>query len=149
MASEAPDPARSITLHATTVDLNGKGVLLVGGSGSGKSALALQLMALGAQLVADDGTHVFWSDGFCMASAPHPIAGIIEARGIGLLRADAIASTRLTLAIDMDKVESERLPPERHYCHDFISLPCLYKVDAPYFAAGVIQYLKAGRQDTE
>ena len=45
-------------LHATTVALAGQGVLILGPSGSGKSGLALQLMAMGAELVADDRTIV-------------------------------------------------------------------------------------------
>ena len=42
-------------MHATTVALRGRGLLILGPSGSGKSTLALQLMAVGARLVADDG----------------------------------------------------------------------------------------------
>ena len=45
-------------LHATCVAVDGRGLLILGPSGSGKSALALQLIALGAQLVADDRTRV-------------------------------------------------------------------------------------------
>ena len=42
------------TQHATCVDIKGSGVLIVGDSGSGKSGLAIGLIALGASLVADD-----------------------------------------------------------------------------------------------
>ena len=42
------------TIHATCVDIKGSGVLIVGDSGSGKSGLAIGLIALGASLVADD-----------------------------------------------------------------------------------------------
>ena len=41
-------------MHATCVDINGSGVLIVGRSGSGKSSLAINLLALGSTLVADD-----------------------------------------------------------------------------------------------
>ena len=41
-------------MHATCVHINGSGVLIVGRSGSGKSSLAIKLLALGAKLVADD-----------------------------------------------------------------------------------------------
>ncbi len=41
-------------MHATCVDINGSGVLIVGRSGSGKSSLAINLLALGSKLVADD-----------------------------------------------------------------------------------------------
>jgi len=42
------------TIHASCVAVDGKGLLITGASGSGKSALALQLMAFGAHLIADD-----------------------------------------------------------------------------------------------
>ena len=44
----------SLIMHATCVDINGSGVLIVGRSGSGKSSLAINLLALGSKLVADD-----------------------------------------------------------------------------------------------
>ena len=44
----------SLIMHATCVDINGSGVLIVGCSGSGKSSLAINLLALGSTLVADD-----------------------------------------------------------------------------------------------
>ena len=47
------DPG-TINLHASAVALDGRGALLLGASGAGKSGLALRLMALGARLVADD-----------------------------------------------------------------------------------------------
>jgi len=40
--------------HASCVDFDGKGVLILGASGSGKSSLALACMSLGARLVGDD-----------------------------------------------------------------------------------------------
>ena len=43
-------------VHATTIDIAGLGVLVMGASGSGKSDLALRLIAAGALLVADDQT---------------------------------------------------------------------------------------------
>ena len=48
------DDATTLAVHATCVAVNGKGVLIVGASGSGKSTLALQMLAMGAELVADD-----------------------------------------------------------------------------------------------
>ena len=43
-------------LHASCIDIDGRGILILGESGSGKSTLAIQLIALGASLVADDKT---------------------------------------------------------------------------------------------
>lgn len=88
--------ALTVNIHATALRL-GKagaifgapknfGLLLTGRSGSGKSDLALRLMALGAELVADDRTDLFVSRGCLIAKAPARIAGLLEVRGVGILQ---------------------------------------------------------------
>ena len=67
-------------VHASCVALGGRGVLILGGSGAGKSGLALQLMAYGAALVSDDRTILSNRDGALQAAAPDTIRGRIEAR---------------------------------------------------------------------
>ncbi|MCB2151511.1 MAG: hypothetical protein KDE06_10360, partial [Rhodobacteraceae bacterium] len=62
--------ARPAILHAACVSLEGRGVLVLGPSGSGKSALALQLMAHGCTLVSDDAVEVRDDDGAPVARAP-------------------------------------------------------------------------------
>lgn len=147
MSGPESAPAQKHILHATTVDLDRQGVLIIGASGSGKSALAIQLMAFGAQLVADDRTQVEMTDGAYLASVPDPIKGLIEARGVGLLKAKHVPSTRLRLAIDMDRLETERIPRARTYTSGFLTLDCLYKVEASHFPAAILQYLRFGRQE--
>ena len=58
---------------------------MIGPSGAGKSALALQLLALGAELVADDRTDIIRQGDHLIADVPQAIAGMIEARGMGIL----------------------------------------------------------------
>ena len=140
--SKSSDPK---ILHASCVAVGEKGVLITGASGSGKSSLALQLMALGARLVSDDRTVIQAQDDRLIASAPPIIAGMIEARGIGLVHAAPKGPTSLALAVDLDKVESERLPPARYQSFEAIALPCLHKVENPAWPAAILQYLKAGR----
>jgi HPr kinase/phosphorylase len=125
--------------------LGGRGVLILGASGRGKSGLALALMALGADLVADDRVIVTSDDQGLVASAPAALHGMIEARGIGLLKARAVESAPLHLAVDLDQVETARLPENRSVALLDRALPLLHSVETPHFAAAVLQYLKEGR----
>lgn len=134
-----------VILHATCVSVLGRGVLLTGPSGTGKSVLALELMAFGAALVADDRTLLKRDGMHLTASAPSTIAGMIEARGVGLLRVDHLPSVQISLVIDMAQLEASRLPEPRKTTLLDIAVPCLHKVDAPYFPAAVQAYLSGSR----
>lgn len=138
-------PASQETLHASCVALGSQGALILGPSGSGKSALALQLMALGCTLVSDDRTEVTAKEGMLWAHAPSPIRGLIEARGMGLLAAETLPHARLALVIDLGTAETERLPPHRLWHRDGLALPCLHRIEGAHFPAAVLQYLKSGR----
>ncbi len=73
------DPALQTVLHASTVSLGGCGLLILGPSGTGKSALALRLLTRGALLVADDRTELARVDDRLVARCPPALAGLIEA----------------------------------------------------------------------
>ena len=135
-------------LHASTVAFGDRAVLIRGGSGTGKSGLALQLMAIGADLVADDQTALYVEEDRLWAQAPQTIAGLIEARGVGLLIAQSRAAP-VTLVVDLDRTETQRLPALRHVSYLGLTIPCLYKVDAPAWPAAILQYLKRGRQEPQ
>lgn len=75
----------SETLHATTVSIRGRGVLIEGASGAGKSDLALRLIDRGAVLVSDDYSFVQRRERQVFASPPATIAGKIEVRSIGII----------------------------------------------------------------
>jgi HPr kinase/phosphorylase len=132
-------------LHATAVSLAGRALLILGPSGSGKSALALELMALGAGLIADDRTVLTLRDGHPVASAPAVLAGRIEARGIGILAAAPATPAPVVLAADLGRRETERLPPERRIDLLGVAIPLVHKVDGPHFPAALLQYLRGGR----
>lgn len=132
-------------LHASAVALGGRALLITGPAGSGKSALALELMALGARLVADDGVILRRDGDRLLARAPDAIRGLIEARGVGLLRADPIDDVPVALVVDMGRTETERLPPRRTTEIEGITLPVLHKVASHHFTAAVRQYLAGGR----
>jgi serine kinase of HPr protein (carbohydrate metabolism regulator) len=96
-------------VHASCVAIHGEGVLLSGTSGSGKSDLALRLIDRGAQLVSDDYTALSTHDGALHAAPPPRLAGLIEVRGVGLVRMDFIAPVPVALFVALDTIP-ERLP---------------------------------------
>lgn len=143
---EASTPAdEDCLLHASCVSDGGRAVLICGASGRGKSGLALQLMAYGAQLVADDQTVVRLKGAQLLASSPDTTSGLIEARGVGILRAVPMKNVPLELLVNLDQVEGQRLPHPRDVRILGQVLPMISKVDAPYFAAAVLQFLRHGR----
>lgn len=134
-------------IHASAVALGAeRGVLLLGPSGAGKSSLALRLMALGAQLVADDRVELRAEDGALFASAPATLAGLIEARGAGILRAEPLAQARLVLAIDLSRDEPERLPPAREITFLNVRLPLVLRLQHGHLDAVIMQWLRGGRE---
>lgn len=138
-----PTPAGTANLHATTIDFNGFGLLIVGPSGAGKSALALQLMAFGAKLVADDRTDLCVEGSRLVARCPTAIVGRIEARGMGLIDVQSVEKTAIGVVVDLGRTETARLPDARKVELCGISLPCLYKIDAPHFPAALLQYIQS------
>ena len=133
-------------VHARCVALGPSAVLIQGASGTGKSALALQLMAMGCVLVSDDQTLLQVSDDQIFAQAPEAIRGLIEARGVGLLSAEATKTAHVALVVDLDSVETERLPPERTVELLGQNIATLHRVESSHFPAAILQYLKGGRQ---
>jgi len=90
-----------------------RGVLIEGPSGAGKSDLALRALEAGFQLVADDRTLVWTCQGRLYGACPAPIAGLIEARGLGLAAPGAVRRLApIDLVVDCATPDSaiERLP---------------------------------------
>lgn len=144
MSVDQPQPN---IIHASCVTLGGRGLLIKGPSGSGKSALALQLMAFGAMLVADDRVVVKVRNGEVFASAPPTLKGLIEARGIGLLNADAASESVVVGVVDLAHLEEKRLPEHSKVTIDGYDIPLFYAVNEPRLTASLLQFLKAGRSD--
>lgn len=136
-------------VHASCVAVAGCGLLITGASGAGKSALALEMMALGACLVSDDRVSLGATQQGILADAPDTIRGLIEARGLGLLQAETVGPVRLTHVLDLDRPEPQRLPEFREIFLLRHSLPLLFRPDVPHLAASLIQLLKAGRAAPE
>lgn len=135
-----------LVLHASCVAHAGRGVLITGPSGAGKSTLALRLMALGARLVADDRTEVTLEGGLPVARCPAPLRGLIEVRGVGLLRAEVQEAVPLALVADLGRAETERLPPLRQATVLGCSLPLVLRLQNHHLAEALLLYLAGGRQ---
>ena len=86
------------------------GVLILGQSGSGKSLLALQLIAAGAKLVAADRVELFVRKDGLAARAPGNIAGLIEVRGVGIVEIAHVRDTNVALVVKLTDAMPKRLP---------------------------------------
>jgi HPr kinase/phosphorylase len=128
-------------VHASCVAAHGRAILIRGAAGSGKSALALELISRGAGLVADDRTILAAADGALIASCPASISGLIEARGMGLMRVRPVPSAPVTLVVDLDHAETARLPERRSVTLQDCALQLIHKSDSPHFIPALATYL--------
>jgi len=133
-------------VHATSVALKVKGrwrvVLLRGPSGSGKSDLALRLLQAGGRLVADDQTHLARRGRSLIATPPPALAGMIEARGVGIVRLQRnqlLGRAPVALLVDLVPADRiERLPDPQAETLQEVSLP---RLDLAPFEASAVQKL--------
>ncbi|GMM93206.1 HPr kinase/phosphatase C-terminal domain-containing protein [Qipengyuania sp. MTN3-11] len=87
--------------NVTCVAVSGRGLLIEGPPGSGKSSLALALIDRGAVLVGDDGIVLEPRASRLWASPPPRIAGKLELRGIGLIEFPT-TSAPVSLVLSLD-----------------------------------------------
>lgn len=99
-----------LVVHGSAVARAGRGILILGASGSGKSALALALVARGAALVADDRVEIAARGRALVLRPPPATAGLIESRGVGILPLPAVPEAVLVLAVDLDRPPAARMP---------------------------------------
>lgn len=110
--------APELSLHGTLLDVYGVGVLIMGGSGTGKSECALELLARGHLLVADDVVDIKLKAGkILMGSGADLIRHYMEIRGLGIINVKEIfgaGAVRNRKRIGM-VVTLERWNPKKEY----------------------------------
>src|SRR4029453_3037571 len=99
------------TIHASTVAIDGRAVLITGPSGAGKSDLALRLLDRGFTLVSDDRTIVKREGDRLIASAPPNISGKLEIRGLGIVDMDSVDVVPVALLVMLTS-DIQRLPDD-------------------------------------
>ena len=135
--------------HASAVLLNGQGVLLLGESGSGKSTTALYLIeAYDGMLIGDDRIHLTGVDKELMAHPHDELRGLIEMRGLGLLRLPYCERAKIALAVDLTKPDpAPRLAPDAHFAHQGAAVPLLQLDGRDPHTAMKIKWALAALQD--
>lgn len=143
----APERPDVLSLHATCVSLDDEGILITGPSGAGKSRLALELLAAGATLVADDRVLISRRGDRLVAGAPPGLPAAIEARGIGLIAVPLAPPTPLRLVVDLASKAEERLPPKRAITYLAVEIELLFGGGHPFLALALTSLLRQGRFD--
>jgi serine kinase of HPr protein (carbohydrate metabolism regulator) len=143
-------------LHAGLVALRlggyWRGALIQGPSGAGKSDLALRCLDAGFRLVADDRVVVWASGGAVYGRSPTPLAGLIEARGQGVLTEAALPFCEIVLVLDLIVAggEIERIPAPDVLTLAGMTLPLRrfdpFEASAPAKLRRALQHLGAARQ---
>jgi HPr kinase/phosphorylase len=100
----------AMQVHGSCAARNGAGVLLLGPPGAGKSDLVLRLIDRGFMLVADDRVEILAG----RAAAPEALAGLLEVRGLGILRLPFLASVPLALAVELCRAPARLPEPAQH-----------------------------------
>jgi serine kinase of HPr protein (carbohydrate metabolism regulator) len=111
MQSGAGPRISAETVHASTVALDGRAVVIGGPSGAGKSDLALRLLDRGFTLVSDDQTLVRRDGDRLIATAPPNIAGKLEIRGIGIVEMERLSDVPVALIVELTS-DIQRLPDD-------------------------------------
>lgn len=144
------------TVHASAVLVGARAVLIRGPSGSGKSRLALDLIEtaqtgtmLFAKLVADDRLYLEAAAGRLLTYPAAALAGLIEVRGLGLLRLAFETSAVVGFVVDLAAADAERLPPreKRQVEIEGIRLPRLAVAAGVAALPGVLAFITSSQNE--
>ena len=111
-------------LHqATCIAIAGRGLLIEGPPGSGKSSLALALLDRDAELVGDDGVLISARDGHLFAAPAPATAGLLEIRNLGLVRRAHRAEVAVALVLQLDEAAPRFIEAAERTFRNGIDLP--------------------------
>jgi HPr kinase/phosphorylase len=146
--------APQATAHASAVLIGARAVLIRGPSGAGKSRLALELIEAArgngrgfAMLVGDDRVYLDAAGGRLLVRSAEALAGLLEVRGLGLLRLHHEPQAVVGLVVDLHAADAERLPQPGRQNTDIsgIVLPRLAVAVNAEALPVVLAYLLSGR----
>jgi serine kinase of HPr protein (carbohydrate metabolism regulator) len=140
------------TIHASAVLVGARAVLIRGPSGSGKSRLALDLIAAGrasffplqfsfTRLIGDDRVELVSAGGRLLVRPAPTLAGLIEVRGAGIFRLDHEPCAVVGLVVDLAASDAERLPERDRITLESVKLPRLAVPEGAAALPGVIALL--------
>jgi HPr kinase/phosphorylase len=136
-----------VAVHATCIVVGEAGILLRGRPGAGKSTLARRIVENAgrrgrfARLVSDDRVLVEPRAGRLLARAHGTTAGLIEARGLGLMRADHEAAAIVRLVVDVGGPPLDRMPEKEDLEVVLQGVPLLRLAAGPEEADRVLLHL--------
>ena len=117
----------SQNIHATCIKAKSKGILLLGDSGTGKSDLALRMITMfSAKLVSDDRTDIRNDSGFIKASSPNILKGMLEVRGVGIVKFEHLKEVKVDLVVCLTNEKTERMPEKMVYELEGVKIPMFY-----------------------
>ena len=145
------------TVHASAVLVGARAVLIRGPSGSEKSQLARELIEMRGnafaftRLVGDDRVYLEAANGRLLVRPAEVLGGLLEIRGVGLMRFDHEPSAVVGLVVDLAAADAERLPePARRRTEiDGIMLPRLAVAAGVAALPAVLGHLTSGSADRE
>jgi HPr kinase/phosphorylase len=132
--------------HGTAVAVSGRGFLFVGPSGAGKSGLAIQMMAMGAELISDDQVILKPQTEGILMSAPDSLRGQIEARYFGILSVSPANPVILSHVVDLSAPAATRLPQFGHVEVLGTRIDLIHGQNVPNLASVLMVLGKQGRR---
>lgn len=104
-------------MHGVFLNIYGKGVIIRGDSGIGKSEIALELIKKGHQLIADDAIELFHISSSIRGRSPKVLKNLLEIRGIGVIDVSKMFGAGSVLDSDIVEmiIQLERWLPSREY----------------------------------